>query len=368
MKASILSTRVSWIFCVLLLAQVATSVKAGEGVRRITVSNVQAPNLNKQNIVNGPNVRSLCGAACQQCRGACPPFDELKNDNARCEAVLRVANSKYVSDAMDECKMTKCADVSYSEMCNFPFYKHRGTMSDSTIFVTNLGNPKRLESIDLQKAEYLRRAKEYDRMRGEVSKSLSSAERAYDQRVLEAVAALQKRFRSALELRSHVIAARKRHRSKGFRMEKLNSTQLRLERGKLRTRLNFWVDHHKLYKNALSSSAMNVMKARDEMVRQYDHIFQEVILLEILKGKHIAEDERANSLIILRKRARARIRKLRSITATVRAQRRFIDEVREETIEMLKSVTERLEQHRLHVPCGPLALSDVLTEALMSGE
>lgn len=292
--------------------------------------------------------------SCKPCFDSCPLFREQVTDLTSCKRKLLIASSQYASNAETECKFNKCADIQYERLCQIVWTPSKSTTAQKNKF------------LDDKVKDMKNRIKVLDGYGKGLYKSLPKARKDYDRKVQSKLELIKKNFNEALQVRKKFLEQKQNLRSVESRTIKLQLSKLQLESKQLLARAKYW--KLKLYtlRSAIKSSPLRLKKARDNLRDDYRNILTNIELENGLRDKTLSRDQKAILLIGLRLRADKQVNDFKSLVANVRAQQVFIKEARGEIGKLLKKVKDDVTNQKSSIACGPWALSDLVTNALIS--
>lgn len=309
---------------------------------------------------------------CNKCQRECPDFATLKADFWKCETYLKVAKSVNPRRAESDCRLAACAPLMLGDLCDLPVYRniHQGLSAEVYPVGSFRGRSSEevLSILRTQTAEYRRREQLYKDDIEQLMASGSSSLLSSDTGALSAKSQeIHKQFTEALETRARLNYLRRKIKGKKFRKHRLTVMQLRLEQVERKAYSKFWETHRVAYKSALKSSRLAVRQLRDAMHNEYLMYAKEVVELKRLRHGNANREKKAERLVENTEQAKKDREYYMTLTAQIRGQRLFLTEARDDFVELLSNIRENLRQRRLEVPCGPLALSDILTKSMVEG-
>lgn len=308
--------------------------------------------------------------SCNQCTRTCPNFATLGADLGKCETYLKVAKSVNPRRAESDCRLEACAPLMLGDLCELPMYRnlHQGLSNEVYPIGSFRGrsNEEVLSILRTQTAEYRRREQLYKDETEKLLASGSSSLSSSDTSAMSAKAQeIHKQFTEALAMRARLNYLRRKIRGKKFRKHRLTIMQLRLEQMERKAYSKFWETHRMAYKSALKSSRLAVRQLRDAMHGEYLMYVKEVTDLQRLRGGNANREKEAVRLVENMEQTKIDRDYYLTLTAQIRGQTLFLVEAREDLLALLSNIRENLRQRRLEVPCGPLALSDILTKSML---
>lgn len=291
---------------------------------------------------------------CRSCASKCPDFRLQADDYVDCTKKLAFARSKYVSSAMLDCKVEPCAEYLLNDACGFiqesPIPSQRAELHAALQKVMENANAE---------------ADEFDAKATKLAQAPSGERKAYYDKVVRKLIEIQLFFMNALRTRADYFIQQDYMSSLKYRREQHEVKRIRLENDELRSRLQFWRARNASLNAAVHTSTLGLRAARDALSAEYAAYAGDAALMAALRNASLSKEQRAVVLINLTERTRLQLSQVRTVMAKIRAEREFIREAQQEIFHMLTDIFQRIHFRQIRVPCGILALSDMVTDTLM---
>lgn len=282
--------------------------------------------------------------ACGECFASCPSFDGQVAELRDCKSKLNIASSKYTTEAELDCRFPKCASILLPKLCG-------------------VAAPNRLDNTIRRFKERLYLLPKYARGK---QNALSHERVVYDRKIEKSLNRIHHEFNNALSRRQTYNQLKEQVESIPFRKDRLSVVKQNLEMQGLWARASFWRTRARSLRAAVQTSRLSLKAARDALQREYANVAADAILSDALKSDLLSKEHKAELLLGLTKRATIQLKQAKTIVANVKAQRRFIHEANEEIHSLLVDLGSRIKKNTINVPCGPLALSDIITDSLIA--
>lgn len=292
--------------------------------------------------------------SCKPCFDACPPFDKQKRALSSCTRKLTLASSRYASDAEIECKFAKCANIQYERLCQVTWTPFKSTTA------------KKHKLLDDKMRSMRARMKKLDGYAQRVEGALPAKQRLYNAKVEERLSKIGSLFHEALSVREQFLRQRELMKTADFRNAEITVASLRSEREELQQRSKFWKLKLYILRSAIKSSPLKLKKERDNLRAELKTARTNIALMHALNDAALSKDQKVALLIGLRLRIDGQIKDIKSLVANIRAQQVFIKEARREIARLLTKVREDVIRRKETISCGPFALSDLVTNNLLS--
>lgn len=297
----------------------------------------------------------MCDTApCRACVSKCPNFKEQKNQLQDCTKKLAFAKTFSLSAAKRQCKVKPCLSILLKSVCGLL----RGEPIPRKRY-------KLLAALDKAKVQAKEDVRAYQEKTKKLVESQDFKRQTYYRELMKALAEIHKSFTTALNIRATYVNKTQYMSSVQYRQILQQVDKLQQENNQLFSDLRFWYTKNKSLSEAVSTSTLGLKAARDVMHAEYVAFAGDAMLAEALRKANLNKEQRAEVLIQLRERASWQLKNARTLIAKVRAERRFIRKAQDEIFNMLTDIFQRIQTKEVQVPCGTLALSDMVTDNLM---
>lgn len=302
--------------------------------------------------------------SCTACTRTCPNIPTTRAQLTDCDNKLRIARSKYLTDATLDCMMDPCAGVFMGNACNL--------LPKSNTPNNYGGAIKSGEDFDalmaaLEGAEKSARfaTDDFNKRATEISSSLDSDRKVYYDRTTKLLIDIQIMFADALKTRAHYYRQKEYLDSLTYRRTQNEVTRLKFESKDLRSQLNYWSSWNESLALAVQTSPLTLRRARDALRTDLESFSADAALIDSLRKLSLTKEEQAAFIIDLKERVMVQLLELRTHNAHMRAEMIFIQETRQEIFKLFATMLSKLRANQVQVACGALAVSDIVTEAIM---
>lgn len=294
---------------------------------------------------------------CRTCTNACPSFQEQTHEKLDCSNKLAVARSKYISSATLDCKVDPCISRYLANACYLlPESSKPWTQSYAV----------KARQLDQAFQSANEKARELNSGAAHVAAKQDPSRRSYYSRVTNMLITIQVLFSNALRTRSHFHRQRDYMASLHYRHVRQHVSRLLFENGDLRARVDYWRRRNDTLSFAVRTSPLALRKARDTLYNEYKSYAADAQLIDLLKKVSLTKEEQAVFIIRLKERVRAQLDELKTFNAHIKSEHVFMEELGTEIFKMFNTMFRQMRSNRANVPCGSLALTDMVTNVIMS--
>lgn len=151
-----------------------------------------------------------------------------------------------------------------------------------------------------------------------------------------------------------------------YRNVRQHVSRLIFENGDLRARVNYWQKQNDTLSFAVRTSPLALRNARNSILSEYQEYAADARLIDILKKVSLTKEEQATFIIRLKERVREQLNDLKTFNAHVKSEHVFMKQLGGEIFKMFSTLFRQMKERKVKVPCGSLALSSLVTDAIMS--
>lgn len=296
---------------------------------------------------------ALCATKeCSTCETNCPSMMIQRSEYLDCVNKLNIARSKYVREATLDCKIEPCAQRFLKTACGY--IPSTGTFNRQNVL-------QRLDT--LLKEENARKAN-FDQKAIQLGENVSPQQRQYYDNSISSFITITRNFLDALAIRAHAFRQSDYMASGEYRQVQKEVFRLQLENDARRTQATYWQSWNETLSNAVQTSPLAVERLRNRILEELKLVEEEIGIIDILQQKGLTKEQRITFIYYLKELMIEQLHKVQTQTAQLRQEQNFLEGGHDDMLQMLNGILDDIRKNHSVVQCGPLALSEAVTETI----